>query len=242
MNPNQPEFIDCTNAILGVPLLYDRTSKGYGVPIEGHKFMGTKKLYSALAGLGRDLEKIGWLPNIHAFLSAGTQVNKGKPTNAHRLGIAVDFDGFLRVHLDPATPFPGLYMYAGRDLLAKTRTRFACLCSLHFGVVLGDFYDPDHQDHIHADLSERVRWRNSRSQTGLLQAVINAWFGADLAVDRVYGPKTIEAVWKAGQWLGLEGYSEDPKDKDSFPLFWDVFMYTVAHTPPHQLSDEFSRK
>lgn len=228
------KFIDCTNAILGVPLLYDRTSRGYGVSITGHVFNGTRELYTALAALGRDLEKIGWLSRILAFLSAGTQVSKGSSRNAHRLGKAVDFDGFIM-----RDDIASIYMYekGRRGLLNKTRTRFACLCSLHFGVVLGDFYDSKHKDHIHADLSKKVEWRNSESQIGLLQATCNAWFGADLVVDRVFGQKTEEAMWKAAQWIGV-GYVEH-KEK-IFSYFWHVFIHKIAFTPPRPEKDEFN--
>jgi len=201
------------------PILYDRMpDKGYGVPVEGHHFYGTVELETALESLAVDLLTIGWLPHIEAFLSAGFQVNKGSVTNAHRRGIAWDWDGVTLID-NPLNEIPAfkqvkVYKYAMHKILDhvngceisrmthRSRTQAACLCSRHFGVVLGDFYDKAHGDHLHCDLSKLVAWRGSTSQIGLVQATLNAWFDSGLKVDRILGVKTQDA-WSSARNDGI---------------------------------------
>lgn len=189
-----PKFINITKEPL--PLLYDRHTEGYGVPIYTHKFYGTRKLQVALERVRDDLGLIGWLPFIEAFLSGGTQVDKGGPDNAHRLGNAVDFDGVL-LKENPLNPWtdniPKTSMYSAvkpsvMHLTPKTKTRFACILSRHFPVVLGDYYDEKHEDHLHAALSKKYKlvWRGSKSQLGLINAVRAAW-GIDFEYPRYNG-------------------------------------------------------
>ena len=224
------------------PILYDRMpDKGYGVPVEGHHFYGTAELKIALESLAVDLLTIGWLPHIEAFLSAGFQVNKGSATNAHRLGIAWDWDGIIMA-CGPFTeiPWDAVRVYSDRfrrdggcihkagytiySLLPKNKTRAACLCSRHFGVVLGDFYDSAHEDHLHCDLSKPVKFRDSESQIGLVQASGNAWCGCDLKVDRVLGPKTMKAMIDAVQGRG--------SGEGSMEKLWRLFIDMIAMEPP----------
>lgn len=172
-------LVDVTNA-LGVPLVYDRQTQ-YGVPWmpdEPLKFWGSAALQTALMEVSADLAQIGWLPHIEAFLTAGTYVKKG---GQHELGNAIDFDGVM---LKPNPILPGIqvttyvYKYDGSyygSLSRKTATRFACLLSRRFGVVLTETYNKAHRDHIHADLSKPVGWRGSKSQKCLIEEVHKAW-------------------------------------------------------------------
>lgn len=205
------------------PILYDRTKKGYGIPVKGHRFYGMPELETALESLAVDLLTIGWLPHIEAFLSAGFQVSKGSAKNAHRLGIAWDWDGIVLV-THPflvAAAMKQVFVYRDevgtvnidtlhgfdvKPLNQKAKTRAACLCSRHFGVVLGDFYDKHHEDHLHCDLSKPVGWRGSKSQIGLVQATLNAWAGSELKVDGILGPKTEEVFNQYTMWSPLKDH------------------------------------
>lgn len=233
-------------------LLYDRSKKGYGVPVEGHKFMGTDELAIALREVKRNLERMGWLPFIEGFLSGGTQVDKGSKTNAHRLGIAIDFDGVI-LKPNPLDEYSSLLILTyGSDvpswtiednfhekynwdlLTIKSKTRFACLLSLTFGVVLGDFYDKHHQDHLHCDLSKKPGWRGMESQVGLLQATLNAWYGEKLAIDGDWGKLTDGAVLRwvrlyTGLGIAVETLEMNLDDK---PNFWDKFLNIITFDPP----------
>lgn len=232
-NKTVPVLTDCTDTLR---LVYDRGPNGYGVPVPGVRFRGTSKLLHALLAVQQDLRQIGWWDYIENFLTAGLYVDK---PGAHGKGIAWDFDGVVvkgNPMLWSGKPWVDVLVYKSgcnfmsfRDegtmsfhsLCPRIKTRFACLLSLRFGVVLTAGYNKAHEDHIHADLSLPVAWRSgSRTQVVCLQETLNAWFDAELVVDGIMGDKTKEAWW----WH----YGVDKPD----PERWLDWLKMIAFNPP----------
>jgi hypothetical protein len=212
-------LIDVTDA-MGVPLWYDRSTV-YGIPHATKIiFKGAEKLNRTLNLLGEDMKIIGWLDCVEKILTGGVYVDK---PGAHREGIAVDFDGAILKQGEKR-----IFVYSAgmeNSLPRKTATRFACLIARRFGVVLTEGYNREHEDHIHADLSLPVKWRNSKSQIVLVQEVLNAWFGAGLEVDGKLGTKTRKA------WSDASGGEFKESDFDYEKAFkW--LLEKVAFDPP----------
>ena len=226
-------LIDCTNA-LGVPLMYDRSDAGYGVPVAGVKFKGTQKLYEALEGIGRDLKQIGWLQYIESVLTAGLYVKK---PGGHGDGTDIDIDGFVLVPnlleidrngtifiykkgLYAATEFNGR-IYDISPLPDRIKTRLACLFSLRFPEVLTAGYNAAHIDHYHLSIAGEVGWRGSRSQVVCLQETLNAWFNVKLVVDGINGEKTMDAWGDAFYCMNMKPTSS-----------WLAWLKRIAFDPP----------
>jgi len=229
-----PLLIDCTNAI-GVPLMYDRSDAGYGVPVEGVRFKGTQKLYDALEGVGRDLKQIGWWEYIESVLTAGLYVKK---PGGHGDGTDIDIDGVV-LKPNPLEPDQTIriltYKSADTDfywnesmkawfhrgfLPDRIKTRLACLFSLRFPIVLTAGYNAAHEDHIHMSIAGEVGWRGSRSQVVLVQETLNAWFDAGLVVDSILGDLTT--------YMWFHEYGMDKPNTER----WLAWLKMIAFDPP----------
>ena len=81
----------------------------------------------------------------------------------------------------------------------------------HFGTVLDYLYNAAHRDHYHFDDGSRVGFRSSsRSMVLYAQAALNAFEGAGLAIDGIWGPLTRGALKRSEpdvanpeSWRGL---------------------------------------
>jgi len=232
----KPEILADVTEALGVPLVYDRGPEGYGVPVYGpeRRFYGAPELDKTLQAVGADLETTGWRPYIESILTGGVYVNKPGP---HGKGIAIDFDGvvlesdlhpnydeFIIAMYKSSLPVEEINSHCERiSLPRKIATRFANLLSLHFGLVLTEGYNKRHEDHIHADLTEPVMWRGSKSQVVLLQETLNAWYGTGLKVDGVLGDKT-RFAW-GDEFYEYPNIGEE-KER------WFAWLKAVAFNPP----------
>ena len=235
-------LIDCTNA-LGVPLMYDRSDAGYGVPVAGVKFKGTQKLYEALEGIGRDLKQIGWLQYVESVLTAGLYVKK---PGGHGDGTDIDIDGAL-LKTNPLLEGRQVQLammcntemenFLGSNprrvpLHPRIYTRLACLFSLRFPEVLTAGYNAAHIDHYHLSIAGEVGWRGSRSQVVCLQETLNAWYDAGLKVDGRMGEKTFHALRLSSGFFNSMGLVAGLWLNKNMGNAWLDWLKMIAFDPP----------
>ncbi len=199
-------MIDVTNSI-GIPLRYDRNI-ARGIPDElQHTFVGTEELAQTLGKFGTMLKDIGWLDSFKFILTAGTYADRSQrddpsKISPHAYGIAIDLDGIMfheNTILTYGIPGASKCIFEDKEYKIlqapiKHRTKMACIASLYFGVVLTEDYNDLHKDHIHADLSMPIKYRNGKSQNILMQRVLNEFYGFELVLDGIYGDKTDSAL------------------------------------------------
>ena len=191
-------LVDVTHAFGGVPLVYDRADGKYGLPVEGSSFKGTRELQEGLYRLRGEFAHInGWM-SAHSILCGGTYPGRG--TGAHAIGEAIDLDGIVINIPEPYVMTYGESEYADSKMLQPLKTLIACACRRVFPLVLGDYYNKEHWDHLHVALSyssgnrPSMEFTHRQSDVKLLQTTLNARRAVRLVVDGLFGPKTREAL------------------------------------------------
>lgn len=228
------KLIDVTEEMLA-PLHYDR-NQIYGIPDElQHQFLGTEELKYALVSLTKILDQVKWLSNIEYVLTAGTYVVRQQRNadniSIHSYGQAIDFDGAVLINNTIRTlgiPRSNICEFNSKEytieqLPLSLRVRFANMVSLCFGVVLTEDYNKIHNDHIHADVSQIVKYRNGESQNKLIQRTLNVFFEEDLIIDGKVGSKTLTAFSNVTKQIVNNSISNEQ---------WMKFVYSIATDPP----------
>jgi hypothetical protein len=202
------------SAIDGVPVYYDRAGS-----LQRATFYCTYGFYDRLVAWKRRLASIsagaGAAYSSLSYLAlAGAYVNK---SGYHGLGRAVDVD---QVVWSGTASRPVDREYASSDRAVRRRfLAVDAVCRGTFRYVLDGWYDAAHHEHIHADdgALPTVCRTGSRSDTVFVQATCNAFTGAGLAVDGVWGPRTTAAFKDATARLGVSG---DPHTSSAAWVAW----------------------
>lgn len=174
------------SSIAGVPLHYDRTSAAeYGT-------RGRPATFQCGPGFAKKLDAT--FAEIWAIAGNAEVVTTGglwvqKP-GMHGQGRAFDLDGIFWAHRSLVTRRDGA---EGRD--RRLYYGVEAVLRRHFGTVLDFHYNTAHHDHFHVDDGTGVGFRSgSRSTVLFVQAALNQFYTAGLAVDGVYGPLTRAAL------------------------------------------------
>jgi hypothetical protein len=209
----------------GVPLYYWRFRDGTaGRRVERRTFASTRDFHSRLVLWVRDLKDIaaryGGLQGMDRIVTAGTFVNK--PLE-HGKGKAFDLD---QVRWGSTAVTPYLREHASPNLTVRRRyLAVDAVCRRHFHWVLDGGYNADHADHLHLDTAGgQLSWWDltARSDAAFVQQALNAFQGANLAVDGAYGPRTQRAFDQSCRNLGVSG------DAHADPAVWRHWMLRVA--------------
>jgi hypothetical protein len=208
----------------GIPLLYWRFTDGTaGRRTEQRTFASTAAFHDRLLAWVRDLRELsfryGGFTQIQRIVTAGLFVAK---PGQHGLGQAMDLD---QVVWSNAAITPYHREHASPDLtVARRYLALDAVCRRHFRYVLDGQYNAAHADHLHMDFAggELICHRDSRSDTVFVQQVLNAFQGAALPIDGVWGPKTEAAFADSRRRLSIGG---DPMVD---PLEWRQWLLRVA--------------
>jgi hypothetical protein len=193
--------------LAGTPVHYDRSSaaeygtRGHAVTLQcGPKFrVKLEATFQELWDLAGQAEVI---------TSAGAWVPKG---GMHGQGRGFDLDGLFWDARSMVTRRDGPQ---GRN--RKLYYGVEAVLRRHFGTVLDWHYNQAHHDHFHVDDGTGVGFRSgSRSTVLFVQAALNEFHTANLAVDGVYGPKTRAAL-------------ADVAGNVTSPAGWLAFLHTLA--------------
>jgi hypothetical protein len=207
MNGEADEVVEFSQVAGGVPVHYDRTSAAeYGT-------RGRPATLRCGPGFARKLDAMffdlwGIAGRAEVVTSAGAFVDK---PGLHGQGRAFDLDAVFWAERSMVTRRDG---YAGHD----RRRDFGVEAVLrkHFGTVLDYHFNADHRDHFHVDDGTGVGFRSgSRSTVLFVQAALNEFYTAGLAVDGVYGPRTRAAL-------------DDVAGNVTAPAEWLAFLDTLA--------------
>jgi hypothetical protein len=208
----------------GVPLYYWRFTDGTaGRRLERRTFASTVDFHQRLVLWVRDLKDLaaryGGLQGMDRIVTAGTFVDK--PLE-HGKGKAFDLDQ-VRWGSTAITPYYREHESPDR----RVRRRYLALdavCRRHFHWVLDGRYNADHADHLHLDTAGgALVWDpTARSDAAFVQQAVNAFDGAGIVVDGVYGPATRRAFDRSCRTLGVAG------DPHTDPAVWRRWLLLVA--------------
>lgn len=167
-----------------VPTHYARPPVApYGTRGNQHTFRCTSAFFSVLEQAFEELWMVCPDGRPEVIVSAGAYVNK---PGEHGKGAAFDLDAIFWPGRDFVTlrfsehPF----FYLGIEALMRR----------HFGVILNHFYNADHRDHIHLDLSARVGFRRVKTVGLFVQLMAKFILGHTIEVDGSWTPATEAAL------------------------------------------------
>jgi len=172
--------------LAGVPTHYDRTTAAeYGTRGHPATFQCGAQFKKKLDATFADVWTL--MRQAEVITTAGAYVARA---GMHGQGRAFDLDGLFWDHREFVTFRDG---YQGRN--RKLYYGVEAVLRRHFGTVLDFNYNADHLDHFHMDDSAAVGFRpGSKSLVLFVQAALNEFYAAGLAVDGIYGPKTRAAL------------------------------------------------
>ncbi|MCB1342874.1 MAG: extensin family protein [Pseudooceanicola sp.] len=191
--------------IAGLPLLYDRKpASNYGkTGFVMRPYIDTDfsvEVETAFRKLLDNIRDAGF-GAVKAILSGGIGRAGTGPSYHHR-NRAFDLDGLVFDDGDiwVADTFPERpYFYLGVEATLRQ----------HFGTILTYLYNSDHENHLHFDNGDSVKFvRYSKSRVLFLQNAIQLLYDIPVGIDGVYGPETEQAERRMRQDLGLGGFSD----------------------------------
>jgi len=215
-----------------VQLFYDRGSAdAYGtfrVPYQ-FKAQDTAALKAAFSAWV-DLMELHGLPVVKVA-TAGTYVKKNLASGApspHALGLAIDID---------AVQFAdGTDLVTRRDHGSALYLVVDALLRKCFNVVIDCYYNADHVDHYHVDMSANYRpFRAQKTTSVFVQGTLHA-LGYDAGpIDGAVGPQTVSAY---AQWyLKREGTRPSSTETRFDRMGETLADYLIANAPKKVAAD-----
>lgn len=204
--------MDTFSQLAGVPLHYDRypPESGYGYGTRGKPFKprATRAMVETLDACFSMLFDQSPLGRAEVITSAGAFVSK---PGYHGLGEAFDLDGiFWKENHLVALQYPHKpHLYLAVESILRQK----------FGTVLGYHYNSAHRDHLHMDMSTRVKFdKMSKSRVEYLQGSLLYVHGYEVGIDGVWGTQTEEVARAALAELGIGSLTV----RENWTAFLDV--------------------
>ena len=195
--PRPANFFTTLN---GVPVHYDRLPLAeYGSRGKPYDFHATKEFEDKLDACFAELEQTCPLGRPEVITSAGAWVDKD---GEHGKGKAFDLDG---IHWSNrkfvCLNFPNdRHFYIGVEAVLRK----------FFPTVLNYYFNTDHHDHLHMDLSRTLAFKRSRrSQVFFLQSALTHVLEIPVDIDGGWGPQTAGATTQALAELNIDGQLEN---------------------------------
>ena len=192
--PKPQTLVRCPT-LAQVPVHYSRPPVApYGERGKARRPRCTPEFKAKLEACLEELRRVCPLGRPEVLVTAGMFIDRPDPngTDRHAQGTAVDIDSLWWG--EPALPLvtKRAPYDAGRYLGVEAVLR------MHFGCVLGHWYNRPHEDHWHVDDHEAVGFRaSSKARVAFVQASCLYVHGLDIGpagLDKIYGRDTRAAV------------------------------------------------